>query len=253
MSIATQAEPIQLTPEQLRCYREEGWAYVPNLIPVSQIEPVRKEMLAIEAGESEWPAEHCHYVDPEKVRTLKGTKYAAGLQLPSKRSQIFRDVTEHPRLVSAMSQFLGGPVQWFTDQCALKTRLVTTEQGGRSYFHQDSYYWKIPPLQGCNCWIPTNDVGRDAIALAVMPGTHLSGQLEPHEQYFDDPGYMGGRATQIFPRLRIPASKIDFSKEKLIPMRAGDGLFFGNYTWHRSEPNRTGESLGFYAIAYRLK
>ena len=34
-------------------------------------------------------------------------------------------------------------------------------------------------------------------------------------------------------------------------MQPGDGLFFTNYTWHRSEPNGTGKSLCFYAIAYQ--
>ncbi|MAE60341.1 MAG: hypothetical protein CMJ49_03190 [Planctomycetaceae bacterium] len=32
----------------------------------------------------------------------------------------------------------------------------------------------------------------------------------------------------------------------------GDALFFTNYTWHRSEPNRTGRTLTYYAIAYQL-
>ena len=42
-------------------------------------------------------------------------------------------------------------------------------------------------------------------------------------------------------------------QEVLLPMAAGDGLFFTNYTWHRSEPNRTGEDRAFYAIAYQVK
>jgi len=28
-------------------------------------------------------------------------------------------------------------------------------------------------------------------------------------------------------------------------------LFFTNYTWHRSEPNRTGQTKSYYAIAYQ--
>ena len=37
------------------------------------------------------------------------------------------------------------------------------------------------------------------------------------------------------------------------PMETGDALFFSNYTWHRSEPNRTGETMMFYGIAYQLQ
>lgn len=34
-------------------------------------------------------------------------------------------------------------------------------------------------------------------------------------------------------------------------MSPGDGLLFTNYTMHRSEPNRSGETRMFYAVAYK--
>ena len=37
----------------------------------------------------------------------------------------------------------------------------------------------------------------------------------------------------------------------LIETQPGDGLIFSNYTWHRSEPNRSGQTHIFYAIAYQ--
>ncbi len=55
------------------------------------------------------------------------------------------------------------------------------EQGGCSYYHQDSYYWKIAPELGYDCWIPLTSVGIDASALAVMPKTHQGWQLVEHE------------------------------------------------------------------------
>ena len=61
----------------------------------------------------------------------------------------------------------------------------------------------------------------------------------------------GGYAP--FKRHRIPLDQIDPTREVLVEMSAGDGLFFSNYTWHRSEPNRTGETMAFYAIAYQRR
>ena len=69
-----------------------------------------------------------------------------------------------------MTALLGGEVELFTDQIGVKHGFITEEQGGRSYYHQDSYYWKIEPELGINCWIPLDEVGPDAIALAVRPG-----------------------------------------------------------------------------------
>jgi hypothetical protein len=40
--------------------------------------------------------------------------------------------------------------------------------------------------------------------------------------------------------------------EVVFAMGPGDGLFFSNFTMHRSEPNRSGETRMFYAIAYQL-
>lgn len=242
---------IKLTAAQLQQYREHGYLLVRNLIPAAEMLPIRELLHQIEEGEADLPPAHAQYLDPAMVTNAKGLPVAAGVQGPARWSPDFEAVADHANLQSAMQQVLGGPVTRFTDQCGIKTRYVETEQGGRSYFHQDSYYWHIDPELGCNCWIPTDAVGKDAIALAVMPGSQRGWTLTPHEQYYDDPPFLAGRSTQPFQRHRIPQDEIDFSKEALVPMQPGDGLFFSNYTWHRSEPNRTGKTLCFYAIAYQ--
>ena len=78
-------------------------------------------------------------------------------------------------------------------------------------------------------------------------------------------------------RLRIPEDTIDWTNELIFTMDPGDGLVFTNYTMHRchastnapfswsvlpdpdckqttdrSEPNRSGETRMFYAVAYQL-
>ncbi len=248
----TTHEPL-LTSTQLKQYRDEGYTVVRGLIPVDALPPIRTELLRVEAGDSIWPDEHLHVCHPDYVKNPKGGKLVAGLQLPAKRSEAFRRVSEHANMIGAMSEILGGPVKPFTDQAGIKSRLITSEQGGRTFYHQDSYYWHIDPQLGCNCWLPLDEVGKDAIALAIIPRSQRDWKLQEHEHYFDDPPYMGGRATEPFKRHRIPNSSVDFSKEVLVPMSPGDALFFTNYTWHRSEPNYTGKTLSFYAIAYQRK
>lgn len=242
---------IDLTTAQLHQYRVEGYTVVPNLIPAADMFAVRDMLHKIEEGDVDLPPEYAQYLDKTKVTNAKGLPIAGGVQEPARWSPVFQTVADHPNLQSAMSQLLGGPVERFTDQCGIKTRYITTEQGGRSFFHQDSYYWHIDPERGCNCWIPTDEVDRDAIALAVMPGSQQGWKLVPHESYYDDPAFASGLEAQLFQRHRIPFSQIDFTRELLVPMHPGDGLFFTNYTWHRSEPNFTGKSLCFYAIAYQ--
>src|SRR5687768_6269122 len=162
-----------LTPEQLGCYREQGYAYVPNLIPRELMAAIRESMLALMHGETgDWSIDHFQILNPDKYKNPKGTFVPVGVQGPAQASETYRAVADHPNLQAAMREILGGPVSRYTDQCLVKSAWITEPDAGRTFYHQDSYYWLLKPEAGCNVWIPCEEVGRDAIALAVMPGSH---------------------------------------------------------------------------------
>ncbi|MEE3262691.1 MAG: phytanoyl-CoA dioxygenase family protein [Candidatus Latescibacterota bacterium] len=232
-------------------YRDAGYCVVPNLIPQDLICAARKRLEQIVTDRPTWSAAHFQDLDPS--RCPGDEPVPAGIQRPALEEDTFARIAEHPRLAEAMGTLLEGPVELFTDQLGVKHGWIDTEQGGRSYFHQDSWYWKVEPELGCNCWIPLHDVDVDAIALAVMPGSQQGWQLTTHESYYDDPsmGSVVDGEFQPFKRHRIADHDVDLSKEQLVHMQPGDGLFFTNYTWHRSEPNRSGQTKAFYAIAWQ--
>jgi hypothetical protein len=241
-----------LTGGQLKQYHADGYLFVPGLIPAEEMAAAHRILLELEAGKQDgWSLEHFQFFDPSKVRSPGGGKIPGGVQQPASQSKVFQAIADHENLRSAMRQILGGPVERFTDQSLIKSKYVQSEQGGQTFFHQDSYYWRIEPQLGCNCWIPFDEVGPDAIALAINPGSHRNWKLEEHEHYFDDPAMCGGRSNEPFKRKRIPLARAADVQEVLIPMKPGDGLFFTNYTWHRSEKNRSGQTKCAYAIAYQ--
>ena len=247
---------MQVTDEHIEQYRAAGYCMVEGLIPADLIAGVRQRVAEIVAAKPDWPERHFQVLDPGRYRSAAGESLPGGIQRPAQQEEVFAAVAHHAHLAAAMERLLGAPVQCFTDQVGVKHGAVVEEQGGRSYFHQDSFYWHIDPALGCNCWIPLADVGREAIALAVMPGSQQGWKLIEHESYFDDPpmGHVReGGVFEPFKRHRVPLDQVDYSLEELVPMAAGDGLFFTNYTWHRSEPNRTGVDRAFYAIAYQVK
>ena len=238
---------------QQQQYEEQGFCLLHELIEPELLDAVSRRCAALITDPHTLSSSACHAVDPQRYNPFGGDFVPASLQRPAQHDATFRAVAEHPRLQAAMRELLGGPIVFTTDQVGIKHGFVSEEQGGCSYFHQDSWYWKLPPGRGCNCWIPLQAVDRDAIALAIMPGSQQGWQLTEHEAYFDDPPI--GRWNDGFQperRHRIPDACIDYSREVLLPMAPGDGLFFTNYTWHRSEPNRTSETMLFYAIAYQL-
>ncbi|NQZ70518.1 MAG: phytanoyl-CoA dioxygenase family protein [Lentisphaeria bacterium] len=240
---------------EIERYKDDGYCLAQSLIPLDLMEPARARVLDMVENQPEWKDQSWQIMDPASGTNSKGETLPAGIQGPSKHEEVFNVIAKHPNIVEAMTDILGGEVEFFTDQIGLKHGFVDNEQGMCSYYHQDSYYWNIEPNQGANCWIPFQEVGPDNIALAVKPGTQRGWKLHEHETYNDDPtmGHMSDGNYHSFKRNRIPLADVDFSDEIIYPMNTGDGLFFSNYTWHRSDPNRSGEDRLFYGIAYRLK
>ena len=240
---------MQLTESQQRQYVEEGYTVVPGLITPEEAARVRARLIQLRQGDHDWPLRHFQVLDPSRFRNPQGGYVPIGVQLPASQEQVFRDIADHPNLQDAMAQLLGGPVKRFTDQALIKSATIE----GPSFYHQDSYYWRLAPERGCNTWIALDEVDREASALGILPGTHRSWTLTPHEQYFDEPSFHDAATGTAFQRHRIPLAEIDFSREVILPMSPGDAAFFTNFTWHRAEPNRSGADRCAYAIAYVLK
>ena len=248
-----------VTEQHIQQYRKEGYCHVEGLIPAELMANAWARVREIVDHPPDWKTGRFQVLNPEIYRATSGDPVPKGIQRPGLEEEVFATVAEHGNMANAMAGVLGGDVELFTDQIGVKHGWIDTEQGGCSYFHQDSWYWKIDPELGCNCWIPMQEVGKNAIALSVMPRSHIGWALVPHESYYDDPpmyrktSVNGDETHEPFKRHRIPLNQIDYSDEVLVKMKPGDGLFFSNYTWHRSEPNRTGNTMAFYAIAYQLK
>lgn len=236
-----------MNPSLVKQYQEEGYTVVRGLIPPNETRPVRTRLMDLLNDTQDWPLTHFQILNPDKHRSKNGGIVPFGVQLPAKQEALFRNIADHPNLISAMEALLGGPVKRFTDQALIKSPGI----GGQSFYHQDSYYWRLKPELGCNAWIALDEVGREASALAIMPGTHKTWTLIEHESYFDEPSFHNAATNQAFSRWRIPLEQIDFSREVLLPMQPGDAAFFTNFTWHRAEPNNSVACKCAYAIAYQ--
>lgn len=250
--MTTQTEVV--TDQQKQQYDAEGYTVVRELIPADVVAEIRTLVDEIVEGEHDatWPQEMLQIAEPGKYRNKHGGNLPWGIQNPSKHHPTFAAFCQHPRLVAAMQRLIGtDDIERHTDQALVKHAFMAEGDGGRSFYHQDSYYWKLEPGVGCNAWIALHDVGENAIALGIMPGTHADWTLVEHEKYFDNPPIHSGRHGAAFERFRIPDEAIDYSREVVLPMQPGDAAFFTNYTWHRAEPNLSGQRKAAYAIAYR--
>ncbi len=172
---------MTLSPAQIECYRERGYCLVRHLIPPKLINAARDRILEIADDRPDWPSKHFQVLDSAKYTGRSGKQIPVGLQRPGLKEEVFARIARHQNLSTSMACLLDEPIELFTEQIGIKHGWIEEEQGGRSYFHQDSWYWKIDPELGCNCWIPMDAVGADAIALAVMPESHRNWSLTEHE------------------------------------------------------------------------
>ena len=239
---------MQLTSQQKQQYLDEGYVVVRNLIPAAELMPLRERLSQLLHEQHDWPAELFHVLDKSRFRNENGGPIPLGLMKAAQQDENFQRVADHSNLQSVMKQLLGPTAHRSTDQAIFRAGSLNS---GQSFYHQDSYYWRLEPEVGCNCWITLNEVDKNAGALAILPGSHQSWTLTDHEHYLDEPAMHSGSTGKVIERFRIPFEKVDFSSEVLLPMQPGDAAFFTNYTWHRAEPNGSGEDKFAYAPAYQ--
>ena len=197
---------------------------------------------------------------------------ASGL---AERDAQFHDIATRGALVDIVETLIGAGSRRFRDVLIVKP----ARTGGVFSYHQDSAYWDVEPKSLVSCWIGLGDVPAEASCLSVVPGTHttyLEHGLYVRGRYKvpqpitrmlrrlvsvagtgDNPEATGNTlawkvkrwiladTTKYAPVLhdlqdfRIPVEAVETSREVLIPVAAGDVIFFHSLLWHASGPNRT--------------
>lgn len=114
-----------------------------------ELAPLRAQAQHFLDGHDDWPDTHFRILDPGNSPIPRGGFLPIGVQNPSRREEAFRRVAHHPNLHSAMAQLLDGEVELYTDQFLLRHGAVNSGDGGGTFYHQDSYYWRFQPERGC--------------------------------------------------------------------------------------------------------
>ena len=246
-----QTRSVEIGPEVIAQFQSDGYCIVRGLYGPEEVQPVRRRLEELWEGRHPypWPNAFLAATDPTDRNTPGGNYRSGSMQLPAAMETVFHDFAYNPKLVSVMQALLGGPVRHYTDQTIFKAGVHRAE---RSFYHQDTFYWRLKPKVCINAWVALDPVDRDAIALAFLPGSHKRWRIQFHEEYWDEVRYARGNDGTQYTRRRIPLSIVDESAEILTPGSSGDAFFFTNYTWHRAEPNRSGLNKAAYAIAYQL-
>lgn len=208
---------MELSAEQLKQYREDGYTMLGRLLSDEQLEALRQDEARFRQARG---------INPDKPGTHFFSKMAP-------HSETVRELLEHGAHVPLLPQLLDTPNVIFRhDQFVTK---LPDRDSNRSEFpwHQDEGYEPVYPPTGITVWMALDDMTLDNGCIWVHPGSHKKGNL-PHGKSGPD-GYL--------------TLAVEGDGEPAL-MRAGDAIAFTGLTLHRSKFNRTDNIRRAFFLGY---
>ncbi len=225
---------MQLSPEQLEAYQQDGYIVVEDLVSQEEVEALRERLRAYTHGGR--PTDGLRIqVEPRIQRGEIAVDHPGDgirkIDFLVQNDDLFRKLGTHPNIVGIVEQILGPDLKMFRNSLLLKPPEVGSPKG----MHQDSPYWPIEPMELCSCWFALDDATTENGCMAVIPGSHRRGPL-PHVHVTDD--YV------------VEESHYNPDEMILAPVRAGGGLFFHSLLLHYTGPNRSDKWRRAIALSY---
>lgn len=224
MTTISSLPPVQamaLTPNEVRFYREEGYLYLPGVVPLEVVEQLKAEVLTVmeAAGKT-----------LEDLRTSAGAGgklWQSGQYI--RGSALDRHINS-PELLNLGSQLMEGPASLYMPFTAVKSG----GGGGTFHFHQDNQYTRFDG-PGINLWMALSPMAPENGCLQVVPKSHVQGTIDG----VLSPDGDGHRTVAEDPERFLP-----------VRMNPGDIIAFSRLTIHGSGPNNTLEPRLAYAVQF---
>lgn len=198
------------TDDQIRHYREHGYAVVPGLLAPEAVAALRDDVLAV-----------------LEARNMPDSYLAqANEYLPDSPLDRF---LHHPDLQAVAGAFLAGQAHLYLPFTAVKG-----PHQGPFKFHQDNQYTRLDG-PACNCWFALGPCTVRHGCMQLVPDSHKAGTLTSKAMFAD-----GAHRTVA----EEPASWDD------VPLEPGDCVVFDRLTIHGSGPNETDEPRIAYAVQF---
>lgn len=224
MSAVLTRDPVakfDLTENEVRFYREEGYLYLPGVIPAETVAAIRAEVLDVMAAAGRT------YEDLRNSSGSKGKLIQSGQYL---EESVLDSYVNSANLNSIASQLMEGPSSLYLPFTAVKSG----GGGGTFHFHQDNQYTRFDG-PGINLWMAISPMSPENGCLMVVPRSHREGTIEESISPDGD----GHRAVAEDPTRFLP-----------VRMNPGDVIAFTRLTLHGSGPNHTDEPRMAYAIQF---
>jgi len=220
---APQTPTIQLTDEQIRFYREEGYLVIDQISTPEELAALREiydRLFSERAGRERGDQFDLAGSDEEgkeaKLPQILG---------PSNYAPEMLNTLAWANAGAITAQLWGAEAAYRGDHAILKP----AGYGSPTPWHQDEAYWD-PSVnhQSLSIWMPLQDVDASAGCLHFVPHSH-EGEVLPHRP-------IGGDA-RVHGLELDPAAPVDLSTAVGVPLKAGGCTIHSQRTLHYAPAN----------------
>lgn len=215
-----------VSAEQIAAFKRDGHVLLQNLASPEEIEPYRQLISKRVMGD-----------EKAKVPLDERTAYAqAFLQITNlwEESPDIARFVMAKRFARVAAELMGVKgVRLYHDQALYKEA-----QGGRTFWHQDQYYWPIASPKTITLWLPMVDVPIEKGVLTFASGSHRNGLL--CKEAISDESDSAIKA--IVKERGFPISQQ--------AMKAGDATFHTGWTLHYAPGNASNSVREIMTIIY---
>jgi hypothetical protein len=203
-------------------FERDGFAVARGLFTPEEVAEIRETFMAQAAngpveGLSDGHHEHCTPDDPLKFypRMMHPHRH------PDKPvGDLSMRYMLHPKVYEPLKAFMGD------EPAAAQSMFYFKPAGARGQdLHQDNFYLRVSPGTCYAMWLAIDDADAENGTMMVVPGTHQMEIVCPEKA---DPKISFSDA-----HVEPPAGK----EPVLVPLKAGDVLFFNGSVIHGSKPN----------------
>ncbi len=199
----------QLSEQEVRFYRENGFVRVRNII--AREEALRFRERALKLQDESAPGE-------------RGGIFTQLVNVWG-RDEVMRELTMHANIAACATRLAGVDLRLWHDQLLIKR----PRNQKATEFHQDQPYW--PHADSPNpisCWVALGDVPVEHGCMTFLPGTHRRTDL---------PSQNLGDSRSLF----AIAPDLEWSERITVPLQAGDCTFHHGRCAHMATPNTSEE------------
>ena len=146
-------------------------------------------------------------------------------------------VARRPEILDMVEQVLGMDIALWNSSFFAKPARI----GTKTPWHQDGEYWPIRPLATCSVWIAIDASMPENGCLRVIPGSHRSLKLAPHQQ---------NDAEGLALNQELEKDQFDESEAVDIVLEPGQISLHDVYLYHGSEANKSDKSRRGMTLRY---